>query len=66
MSVKLRKKLLSNGTFSLYLDIYRKGRRSYRFLDLRLTGNRDHDREILRVAETIRLQAELELVSNIF
>lgn len=64
MSVTIRKKLLSNGSQSLYLDVYHKGRRSYRFLELRLTGHRDHDREIMRLAETARIQIEMELFTN--
>jgi hypothetical protein len=64
MSVTIREKLLSNGSLSLYLDVYHKGRRSYRFLELLLTGHRDHDREIMRLAETVRIQTELDLFTN--
>jgi integrase len=60
-AVKLREKELSNGHKSLYLDIYDKGKRSYEFLKLYLTGNKVADTETYRLAETIRAQRELEV-----
>ena len=36
MSVELRKKKLSNGKVSLYLDIYQNGQRYYKFLKIYL------------------------------
>ena len=36
MTIKLRKKKLSDESYSLYLDIYDKGKRIYEFLDLKL------------------------------
>lgn len=62
-AVKLREKELSNGGRSLYLDIYDKGKRNYKFLKLYLTGNKAADTETYRLAETIRAQKELELKS---
>jgi integrase len=59
--VKLREKVLANGHRSLYLDVYHRGKRSYEFLKLYLTGSKEHDAEMLRLAETIRSQREIEL-----
>jgi integrase len=66
MSVKIREKPLSTGERSLYLDVYHKGRRERIFLDLRLTGKKDHDKEAFRLAETIRAQKELEVLTGAF
>jgi len=57
-------KKLSNGEQSLYLDCYDKGQRWKHFLDLRLTGNKDRDREVLRLAETARAQMQIDLFSG--
>src|ERR1041384_8150991 len=62
-AVKLREKALANGEKSLYLDIYHKGKRSYEFLKLYVTGNKGADAETVRLAETIRAQREIELQS---
>lgn len=62
--VKLRRKKLKDGGESLYLDTYANGKRSYEFLDLRLTGGSTADRELLRLAETKRAQREVELAMN--
>lgn len=64
MGVVLRKKTLKDGRKSLYLDTYRNGRRQYEFLGLHLTGDRDQDKERMRLAEIIRGQREIELFSQ--
>ena len=68
-SVNIRRKRLKNGTESLYLDIYRNRKRSYRFLGLYLIPERtrwDKQRnkitweqaEAERAREIINIQAE--------
>jgi len=61
--IKIRKKRVKGG-FSIYLDIYKSGIRSYEFLNLRLGKNRELNKEILSKAETIRAQRELEMQSD--
>ena len=63
MSIKLRTKDTGKGK-SLYLDIYHNKKRQYEFLEMYLTGNKANDKEVLRVAETIRAKREIELYSN--
>jgi site-specific recombinase XerD len=68
-AVKLRRKLLSDGSVSLYLDIYRppgydgneEALRTYRFLRLYLRGNKFTDRETLKLAEAERARLQLAL-----
>lgn len=62
--VKLREKKLSNGDRSLYLDIYHHGKRTYDYLKLYLTGDRQQDTETRRIAETIRSKREIELQAS--
>lgn len=67
MSVKIRKKKLLDGSTSLYLDVYHNGKRSYEFLDIRLTGRsaaRTNNKEAMRLAEAHRSKREIELQSN--
>lgn len=64
MGVKIREKELKSGRTSLYLDVYHKGKRSYEFLDLYLTGDRKNDKETKRTAEAIRSKREIELFNN--
>ena len=64
MSVKIRAEKLSTGEQSLYLDVYHKGRRERLWLDLRLNGDKQHDKEALRLVETIRTQKELEVLTG--
>lgn len=66
MSVILRKKLLKDGRSSLYLDCYQKRNRSFVFLNLYLTGEKTSDKKVLELAQQIRLEKELELVSGRF
>ncbi|MDQ4140994.1 MAG: phage integrase SAM-like domain and Arm DNA-binding domain-containing protein, partial [Bacteroidota bacterium] len=69
MNVQLRKKKLSNGKVSLYLDIYENGQRSYEFLKLYLVKpvtaiDRQHNKETLQLAETIKAKKQIQLQSN--
>jgi len=64
MAVKLRKKKLANGDFSLYLDIYQNGKRDYEFLNLRLTKDRPSNKETLKLAENIKAKRQLEIQSS--
>lgn len=59
MKVSLRKKPISGGRESLYLDIYRgNGIRNKEFLGLYLTGEKKGDRETLRIAEQVRVKRQ--------
>ena len=64
MSIKVREKKLSDGRISLYLDIYHSGRRSYDFLEIYLTKDRQKNKELKELAENIRAKRELELKST--
>ncbi|RIV27493.1 hypothetical protein DYU11_04085 [Fibrisoma montanum] len=67
MAVALRKKLLSNGKHSLYLDIYTEEGRKYEFLKLYLYKRpkdeleKQHNKETQKTAETIRAKRELAI-----
>lgn len=61
MSVKVRKKKMKSGKFSLYLDIYHKGIRKYEFLQLYLTKDRTANKETLAIAESIASKRQLEV-----
>ena len=66
-NVILREKPLANGNISLYLDIYRDGKRTYEFLKLYINAKprtpieRGKNRENLALAEKIRTQKESDL-----
>lgn len=65
-SVHIRKKKLSNGNVSLYLDIYSNGVREYEFLKLYLipeTGKKSKllNKETLHEAENLRIQKLAEI-----
>lgn len=64
MSVVVREKVLKDGTKSLYLDIYHNGKRVTESLDLRLTSDRQFNKEVKILAEKIRGQKEIELQAN--
>ena len=64
MSVKLRTKKNSNGSESLYLDIYMRGNRSYEFLGIKINKNDPERKQKKLLAEAKRSKRELELISN--
>lgn len=64
--VALREKDLADGSKSLYLDIYRDGRREYEFLKLylinaRTPAEREQNRETLATAQAIRAKRLVEI-----
>jgi integrase/recombinase XerD len=64
VTVILRKKAISSGKKSLYLDIWHGEKRYYEFLKLYLEpGKPDTNKENLKMAESIRAKKELELNS---
>jgi integrase len=68
-SVTLREKKLANGNISLYLDIYRDGKRSYEFLKLYITKattplEREVNRQTRATAEAIKAKRQIELQNN--
>jgi integrase len=63
VKIFLRQKKLLDGRKSIYLDMYRQGHRRYEFLNLYLTGNRDADKETMRLAEAIVAKRKLASVS---
>lgn len=68
-SVSLRRRALKNGNVSLYLDIYRNGKRDYEYLKLYLVPEKDkqsrqRNKETLALAEAIRAKRVVEVVNN--
>ena len=64
--VRLREKALANGNKSLYLDIYRDGKREYEFLKLYLVPaktplDKQQNKETLATAQTIKAKRQIEL-----
>lgn len=70
MTITLRKKKLKNGKVSLYLDYYKDGKRTYEFLKLyvyeKVNDNlkRTHNKETLKLAESIKAKRTLEIQST--
>ena len=70
MSVKLRKRKNSDGTISLYLDIYEAGKRDYEFLNhLKLQkpsnpADRQSNKENFQLAEKIAVKRAHELAAG--
>lgn len=69
--IRLREKVLSNGNKSLYLDIYRDGKRVYEFLKLYLIPETASDptakmrnKQTLVQANAIKAQRIIELTNN--
>lgn len=70
-TVRLRKKDLTNGNKSLYLDIWVDGRRTYEFLKLYINkpknaSDRVQNNETMRLAEDIRAKRQLDLQNSRF
>jgi hypothetical protein len=65
MSVKLRRKKLRTGGYSLFLDIYNRGQRQLEFLDFKLKGGKE-DKELWEMAKTLRAKRELELATDTY
>lgn len=68
-SVTLREKRLASGNISLYLDIYRDGKRSYEFLKLYITKasnplEREVNRQTRATARAIKARRQIELQNN--
>lgn len=64
--VRLRKRRIKGGGWSLYLDIYHAGMRRYEYLRLYLNEERTpedrlHNSETLRLAEAVRARRNIEL-----
>lgn len=69
--VRLRQKALTNGNISLYLDIYRNGKRQYEFLKLYLIPEtasdptaKERNKQTLIQANAIKAQRVIELTNN--
>ncbi|MBR4886808.1 MAG: site-specific integrase [Muribaculaceae bacterium] len=68
-SVKLRKRKLTTGNTSLYLDIYLNGKREYEYLKLYLIpetsrADKEKNRETMRLAEAIKAKRVVEVQNH--
>lgn len=64
--IRVRQKPLQNGNISLYLDIYRDGRRSYEFLKLylvpeRTKEDREKNRQTMQLANSVKAKRIVEM-----
>lgn len=65
--VRLREKKLANGSISLYLDIYRNGKREYEFLKLYINPDaktpldKEQNRKTRETAESVRAKRQIEI-----
>ncbi len=66
MQIQLRKKRLLDGRESLYLDIYKDGKRSYEFLKMYIKRGHPENKEMLSLAEKIRSKRLIELANDEF
>lgn len=70
-SIQLRKRKTPTGNISLYLDIYRNGKREYEYLKLYLVpehskADRDKNKETLKYAEAVKAKRIVELMNGEF
>lgn len=70
-SIKIRKRELSNGNQSIYLDVYRNGKREYEFLKLYLVPetnkvNKEQNRNTIQLVEAIKSKRTVELHNREF
>ena len=64
--VRVRYKKLANGNQSIYLDIYRNGKRTYEFLKLYLIpektrADKEKNKETMRLANAVKAQRIVHL-----
>lgn len=64
--VKLREKKLANGSISLYLDIYRNGKRNKEYLklyliDAKTQAEREQNRQTLATAQAVKAKRTIEI-----
>lgn len=69
--IRLREKQLKDGNISLYLDMYRNGRRAYEFLKLYLIPeksreDKERNRQTLQLANSIKAQRIVEMQNGEF
>ena len=64
MQIQLRKKKLLDGRESLYLDIYKDGKRSYEFLKLYIKRGNPENKEMLSLAEKIKSKRLIEIAND--
>ncbi|MBR7167722.1 MAG: site-specific integrase [Bacteroidales bacterium] len=69
--IRIREKELSDGSKSLYLDLYRNGHREYEFLKLYLIPEKKNDKEarkynkaVWEIANSIKAQRTIELITS--
>lgn len=70
-SVRIRKRTLLNGNKSLYLDIYRNGKREYEFLKLywipeKTKADKEKNRYTMQLAEAIKAKRIVDLQNKEF
>jgi integrase len=64
MSVIIRKKKLSDGRLSIYLDYYINGQRQYEFLKLYLGKDKTENKDTQKLANSIRAKREIEIQNS--
>ena len=69
--IRIRQKKLANGILSLYLDIYRDGKRVYEFLKLYLISEKTRDdkekiRQTMQLANSIKAKRIVEIQNGVF